>query len=50
MYVHTLIQEMKKKSKSYMIKEVKKLTTLLDEIDDSKVESLFTRGRPGIRS
>lgn len=49
-YMGILIEELKKKRKSYMINEGMKLTTQLDGIPKGEIPSLFEKGRPGIRS
>jgi hypothetical protein len=46
----TFLTEIKKKSKMHMINEAKTLTTQLDGFDESKLKSMFVRGRAGIRS
>ena len=35
---------------AYMIKEAKSLTTIFDNIEDSKLLEIFRHGKPGIRS
>lgn len=35
---------------AYMIKEAKSLTTIFDNIEDSKLLEIFKQGKPGIRS
>lgn len=35
---------------AYMIKEAKSLTTIFDNIEDSKLLEIFKHGKPGIRS
>ncbi|CAK61005.1 unnamed protein product (macronuclear) [Paramecium tetraurelia] len=49
-YAQSLLNELKKINKTYMIKEAKKLTTQLDQIPENQLHEYFDRGKPGIRS